>query len=57
MCSGRLILLKPKFKKKIVIDLPSASYDVPESKHYLESRVSTVGHFIMQRTSRSLSIH
>ena len=29
--------IKPKFKKKIVIDLPSA-YDVPESKHYLESR-------------------
>ena len=35
---------KPKFKKKIVIDLPSA-YDVPNSKHYLESRAIYSGTF------------
>jgi len=35
---------KPKFKKKVVIDLPSA-YDVSVSKHYLESRAIWEGKF------------
>lgn len=35
---------KPTFKKKIVIDLPSA-FSIPSSKHYLESRAILSGNF------------
>ena len=41
---GRMKDSKPKFKKKIEIDLPSA-FDVQDSKHYLESRAILSGKF------------
>ena len=43
---------KPKFEKKVKIDLPSA-FDVPRSKDYLESRESSVETFTIVRTSIS----
>ncbi len=41
---SRMDSSKPKFKKKIKIDLPFA-FDVPDSKHYLESRAILSGNF------------
>ena len=41
---GKMRNTKPTFKKKIEIDLPSA-FDVPDSKHYLESRAILSGKF------------
>ena len=41
---SRMERSKPKFKKRIKIDLPSA-FDVSDSKHYLESRAILSGNF------------